>query len=572
MLRLTANDTALSTADTITITVAPIQRTLTVTKTGSGSGTVTGLGVDCGADCNETVNNGTSLILTATADPSFFFTGWAVSGSPPVTCPGTGTCTITLDSNRTVTATFAENQSPVVEAGQPQVINLPAGATLPIDVSLNGTITDDGLPLPASLVSLWRLVTGPAVIPDIMNNAMPTVSFPAIGSYTLELSANDGVLARADTVIITINDPSAAQVLIPSVVGRPETAALTAVTTVGLTGGTITQELNALVPSGSVIRQIPLGGEFADPGTPVNLVISSGTELLITVPVDGSDATPGDGTCETSTGNGACSLRAAIQEANAFPGQQTITLTPDTYTLTLTGVNEDTAATGDLDITDDVIIESSTGNATQVIVSGNASDRVFDLPPGNSPNVTLRGLTVQGGLISGSTGGGLRNAQGTLTVENSVVTANETNGSGGGISHLGGTLTLRNTQVANNTSQGLGGGLQTQSGTVIINGNTRFTGNSANFGGGLSTGGADVSLTNVQIENNTVVGDGGGIYKFLSPGDLLGSIEAPRVTLSNTTVRNNTLVGGDANDCAGYLVNVGNNTFGTTAGCTLLAP
>ena len=265
-------------------------------------------------------------------------------------------------------------------------------------------------------------------------------------------------------------------------------------------------------------------------------------------------------------------LVAAIPAATTFPGHQPITLPPDTYTLTLAGEHEDDAATGDLDITDDLIIESSTGIATQTIISGNALDRVFDLPPGRGPNVTLHGLTIQGGLISGSTGGGLRNAQGILTVENSVVTANETNGSGGGVSHLGGTLTLRNTQVTNNTSEGLGGGLQTQGGTVSIDGNTRFTGNTANFGGGLSTGGADVTLSNVQIEGNTAVGDGAGIYKFLSPGDLLGSIQAPRVALSNTTVRNNTLVGGDANDCAGYIVNVGNNTFGTTAGCTLLAP
>ncbi len=552
---------------TITATFAIIQRTLTITKTGSGTGTVTGSGINCGNNCTETVDSGTQFTLTAAPNPSFFFTGWAVSGSPTATCPGTGTCTIILDTNRAVTATFAANQPPVVDAGQPQVINLPAGSRLPVDVSLKGTVTDDGLPPPASLTNLWRLVTGPAVISDIVNNAAPTVSFPAIGSYILELSATDGALPHTDTVTITINDPSAAQVLIPSVVGQTETAAITALTTVGLTRGTITKELNALVPSGSVIRQAPLGGEFANPGTPVNLVISSGTELLITIPSDGTDASPGNGICETSPGNGACSLRAAIQEANAFPGQQTLTLTPEIYPLTIAGANEDTSRTGDLDITDDVIIESSTGNPNDVIITGNALDRVFDLPPASSPSVTLRGLTIQEGIIEGSTGGGLRNAQGTLTLENSVLRANQSNGSGGGLSHLGGTLTLRNTQVTNNTSEGLGGGLHAQNGSVTIVGNTSFTRNTANFGGGLSTGGADVTLKNVRIENNTAVGGGGGIYKFLSPGDLLGSIQAPRVALSNTTVRNNTI-----NDCEGYLINAGNNTFGSTARCTLLAP
>ncbi len=37
------------------------------------------------------------------------------------------------------------------------------------------------------------------------------------------------------------------------------------------------------------------------------------------------DAVPGDGTCETETENGICTLRAAIQETNALPGADTIT-------------------------------------------------------------------------------------------------------------------------------------------------------------------------------------------------------------------------------------------------------
>ncbi len=39
---------------------------------------------------------------------------------------------------------------------------------------------------------------------------------------------------------------------------------------------------------------------------------------------DGNDATPGDGVCETATGNGICTLRAAIHETNALSGADTI--------------------------------------------------------------------------------------------------------------------------------------------------------------------------------------------------------------------------------------------------------
>src|SRR5438477_12347854 len=35
---------------------------------------------------------------------------------------------------------------------------------------------------------------------------------------------------------------------------------------------------------------------------------------------DGDDAFPGDGQCETAVGNGVCTLRAAVEEANAHAG------------------------------------------------------------------------------------------------------------------------------------------------------------------------------------------------------------------------------------------------------------
>ena len=51
---------------------------------------------------------------------------------------------------------------------------------------------------------------------------------------------------------------------------------------------------------------------------------------------DEEDFISGDGVCETAPGNGVCTLRAAIEEANALlPGPHTITLPSGTYTLTL---------------------------------------------------------------------------------------------------------------------------------------------------------------------------------------------------------------------------------------------
>ena len=77
---------------------------LTVLKTGEGFGTVTSTppGIDCGSDCSETFIEGTEVTLTAVAEPGSIFDGW--SGA----CTGIGTCTITLNVDIEVTASFSK--------------------------------------------------------------------------------------------------------------------------------------------------------------------------------------------------------------------------------------------------------------------------------------------------------------------------------------------------------------------------------------------------------------------------------------------------------------------------------
>jgi hypothetical protein len=45
-----------------------------------------------------------------------------------------------------------------------------------------------------------------------------------------------------------------------------------------------------------------------------------GATYVVTTTVDAVDASPGDGVCETATGNEVCTVRAAVMEANATPG------------------------------------------------------------------------------------------------------------------------------------------------------------------------------------------------------------------------------------------------------------
>jgi uncharacterized repeat protein (TIGR02543 family) len=79
---------------------------LTTTVTGSGFGNITA--GPLGALCNGCVNSfveGTTLTLSVNPFPGSVFAGW--SGA----CTGTGPCVVTMTSDLTVTATFAQGQS-----------------------------------------------------------------------------------------------------------------------------------------------------------------------------------------------------------------------------------------------------------------------------------------------------------------------------------------------------------------------------------------------------------------------------------------------------------------------------
>ena len=110
---------------------------------------------------------------------------------------------------------------------------------------------------------------------------------------------------------------------------------------------------------------------------------------------DGADANVGDGLAKTP--GDVTTLRAAIQEANLVGGSGgAVILAPGTYTLAIAGADEDAALTGDLDITGQVTIASD-GTGEVIIVSG-SSDRVFDVRPGGTLN--LSGVQLQQQVVT----------------------------------------------------------------------------------------------------------------------------------------------------------------------------
>ena len=322
------------------------------------------------------------------------------------------------------------------------------------------------------------------------------------------------------------------------------------------------------------------------------------------------DASPGDGVCATA--GGACTLRAAIMEANALAGADIITLPAGTYTLTISGAGD---SGGDLDITADLTITGA-GQATTV-VDGDGAFRVFRVLSGNT--VDIAGVTIQNGIpLPDGRGGGIINEAGAVTLTDSTVSGNRATGgrscggiynngaasltlirstvsgnaggggsSGGGICNFpnNGTVTLIDSTVSDNTAH-VGGGIWNNNGTLTLT-NSTVSGNTATYGGAIwNTNNGTVTLTNSTVSSNTTTGSFGG------GGILNGGVgfAAGTVMLTNSTVSGNTATigGGISNfgtvtikntivanstsgdDCAGVITVEGNNFVESPGACVIV--
>jgi len=225
--------------------------------------------------------------------------------------------------------------------------------------------------------------------------------------------------------------------------------------------------------------------------------------------VDGADTNPGDGICASAAGP--CTLRAAIQEANALAEPSFIDLPardlPGIYTLTVLGVGEDASATGDLDITADITIHGS-GSGRITIEPAAPTDRIFDIQPGGS--LSLANVMLEDGRVHQASGGCIRN-RGELTL--SAVTIRNCGAQfGGGIANLAGaSLIAVNSTISGNTADDQGGGIANSgTGSTFEIRNSTIANNVAVAGAGIHNLGTG-SLLNTILVNGQSTGNCAGL-------------------------------------------------------------
>src|ERR1041385_4922632 len=208
-----------------------------------------------------------------------------------------------------------------------------------------------------------------------------------------------------------------------------------------------------------------------------------------------------------------CTLRKAIINANtdsaAYPqcaagsGLDTIVfLSPMTISLTKSGISEEDALTGDLDITDSVII---TGPVT---IDGAGLDRIFDINPHVGPHitVTLNDVNLRNGRGPG--GAGAINVHDATLIMNGVTISGSYAfmGDGGAIYVDGASsvTTMTNCTISGNHS-GFHAGAIWLSGTSTIT-NSTIAGNSSDTGlcGGIVNAGTTTLRSSIIAENTNI--------------------------------------------------------------------
>ena len=282
------------------------------------------------------------------------------------------------------------------------------------------------------------------------------------------------------------------------------------------------------------------------------IVDAQTTTFIVTSAADDAnarDADAGDGTCADA--NGRCTLRAAIDEANATSGEVVVVLpgrlpggNTGTYTISRTAPNmasntlENGNDYGDFDIGGSFAKLTIQGTGTPgPQVTSSPNDRIFDIRSGT---VTIERVWITGGKApaggngsgtspdgeNGGDGGGIRVASGTTVNLDQVTITGCVTGDGGNGVVPSSSLDSRTGGDAGDA--GDGAGIYVSTGATVTVTRSTIAGNGTGDAGGAGSGlGQDSEPASGGRGGDA--GNGGGIYN------------AGTLTVTSSTITANTL-------------------------------
>jgi CSLREA domain-containing protein len=256
-----------------------------------------------------------------------------------------------------------------------------------------------------------------------------------------------------------------------------------------------------------------------------------------------------DGSCA----DGDCSLRDAVELANASSGNDEVLIPESIGNITLGG--------------SEVVIQN---NGT-LRIAGFGANRLTVGYPGTGAvgtsrifysvgaTVTISGMTLTGGNGAGAAageGGAVYADGGSITLSNVHITGNTAVLRGGGAFFNGGSHAISNSACSANVGANEGGCVASSSATVAVT-NSTVTGNTVTgVGGAFSIPSGNLSLTGSTVSNNNGASIGGGV--FISGGT---------VTLRSSIVAGNTATSGrELFVFSGGFLSGGFNLVGDSAG------
>jgi predicted outer membrane repeat protein len=474
--------------------------------------------------------------------------------------------------------TPAPSPAPSPAPAAPTISAQPAAATVSDGAIAQFTITATG---DAPLVYQWRR-NGVDLVDGATVTGTTTATLNLTASYTYDTSQMSVRVANVSGNVVSGNALLTVTPVAPTIAAQPANttanvgypAMLSPIISGGTAPVTYQWKRDGKVIAGATSATYTIGNpDFRDNAASFVLditnpagTISSQAAILMVLPPGRStvftvDATDDlvdvdltDGKCVTSAKN--CSLRAAVQQANASTDSVTVVNVPaGTYMLTREPITTRDGSEGNLNLSAPSTPPGTTYiigvGAARTVIDANQVDNVLDVSGGRV--ATLAGLTLRNGLARSSLFGGIiSNIGSSLTVLDCIIENARAIGDGGGIYNTGTLHVLRST-IRSNSSSSLGGGLYSVGIARVYD--STISGNQAYIGGGIFNG-KTTYLVNTTISSNTADHDGGGI----STTD--GSVANPVLTAIYST----SIIGNDADHDRDEIGGTGGGVFAGTGG------